>query len=115
MNYPWEIAYLDLDATQLVLKLTYGSHRCLPMIIFDIAHLHNWKLGDRIAITMGEMSPWRQVQKDAGVSMDEEDYTLFNQRTGGRAPVRKNDFECEDAFAWLRELVAKGLVDCPRK
>ena len=78
------------------------------MIVFDIAHFYDWRLGDRIAVDPGEMSPLREVQKKTGVPISEEDYTLFNERTGGRAVIRKNDYECEDAFAWLRELENKA-------
>jgi hypothetical protein len=59
---------------------------------------------------VGPMNPIRDVQKKFGVRMSEEDYTLTNERTGGTAVIRKNDYECEDAFAWLKELQEKGLV-----
>ncbi len=103
MVYKWEIYYLDLDNLQLVLRLTYGSRHLIPMIIFDTAHFHDWRLGDRIAVDTGEMTPMRELQKKMGLPMSEEDYTLFNERTGGKAIIRKIDCECEDAFAWLKE------------
>lgn len=110
MNFEWEIAYIDLDALQLVLRLTHGSKRTIPMIIFDTGHMHDWRVGDRIDANPGSMSPYREIQKTMGMRMSEEDYILTNQRTGGKAVIRKNDYECEDAHAWLAELEDRGLV-----
>ena len=110
MDYEWEIAYIDLDALQLVLRLTHGSKRLIPMIIFDTGQMYGWKLGDRIDVTMTGMSPHREMQKTMGLPMSEEDYVLTNQRTGGRAVIRKNDYECENAWTWLKELQSKGLA-----
>jgi hypothetical protein len=110
MNFEWEIDYLNLDDLQLVLRLTYGSKRTIPMIIFDTGQMQSWKVGDRIDSNPGPMSKHREIQKQMGVTMSEEDYILTNQRTGGQAVIRKNDYECEDAHAWLAELKKKGLV-----
>jgi hypothetical protein len=63
------------------------------MIIFDTAHYYGWKTGDHVAIDPGPMSPSREIEKNMGMQMSEEDYTLFNQRTGGKAISRKNDWE----------------------
>ena len=104
---------MDLDNLQLVLRLSYGSRHPIPMIIFDTAHFHDWRKGDRIAVDTGEMSPSREMQKKMGLPMSEEDYTLFNERTGGKAIIRKNDYECEDAFAWLKGLESKDLIAPP--
>ena len=83
------------------------------MIIFDTAHLHDWKLCDSIAMDVGSLSPQREMEKMAGLRMSEDDYTLHNQRTGGKPLIRKNDYECEDAFAWLKQLEAQGLISPP--
>jgi hypothetical protein len=115
MNYEWEIVYINLDADQLVLKLTYGSRHCIAMHIFDRAYLHDWKVGDLIAVDPGDLSMGREIQKQMGMRMSEDDYTLYNQRTGGKAPIRKNDWEVEPTTVWVSELIAKGLVDCPKK
>jgi hypothetical protein len=111
MDFEWEIAYINLDELQLVLRLRYGSKHTIPMIIFDTGQMHDWRVGDPVDADPGPMSPYRQIQKDMGKRMSEEDYILTNQRTGGTAVIRKNDYECEDAFAWMNELKAKGLVD----
>jgi hypothetical protein len=113
MDYEWEIAYIDLDADQLVLKLTHGTRRCMAMHIFDRAQMHDWRKGDLVYSDLGAMNPSREVQQSAGVPMNEEDYTLTNKRTGGKALSRKNDWEVEKASDWLKELITKGLVDCP--
>jgi len=110
MDYEWEIVYINLDDLQLVLRLSCGTRRLIPMVIFDTAHFHDWKLGDHIAVDGGDMSGNRDVQKQLGMSVSEDDYTLFNKRTRGKAIVRKNDYECENAFAWLKELKDKGLI-----
>jgi hypothetical protein len=80
------------------------------MIIFDTGQMHDWKVGDGIDADLGAMNPFRQMQKNHGIPMDEEDYILTNERTGGTAVIRKNDYECEDAHAWLKDLHTKGLV-----
>jgi hypothetical protein len=113
MNYEWEIVYIDPDADQLVLKLMHGTRRCIAMHVFDRAYLHDWKKGDLIAIDHGDLSMDREIQKTMGMPMSEDDYTMYNQRTGGKAVSRKNDWEVEKTSVWLKELVAKGLVDCP--
>jgi hypothetical protein len=113
MDYEWAIVYIDLNVDQLVMKLTHGSHRCIAMHIFDQAHLHDWKVGDLVAIDPGSLSRDREIEKQMGMRMSEDDYTLYNQRTGGKAPSRKNDWEIENTSVWLKELIAKGLVDCP--
>lgn len=113
MNYEWEIAYIDLDADQLVLKLTHGSRRCMAMHIFERAHMHDWRKDDRVASNPGDLSPGRAIQEQMGVSMPEDNYTLYNQRTGGKGLSRKNDWKVEKASDWLKELVDKGLADCP--
>ncbi|MGO8986283.1 MAG: hypothetical protein ACLQFM_15985 [Terriglobales bacterium] len=112
MHFHWELVYFDLDALQMVLKLTHGTRRCLAMHVFDTAHLHDWKVGDLIAIDPGNLSREREIEKQMGVQMSEDDYTLYNQRTGGKAPIRKNDWEVEGTTVWLNELIAKGLVNC---
>jgi hypothetical protein len=112
MNYEWEIIYIDLDADQLVLKLTWGSRHCTAMHIFDRAYLHDWKVGDLVAIDHGDLSNARQQQKESGVPLSEDDYTMYNQRTRGNAVSRKNDWEVEKTAVWLKELVDKGLVNC---
>jgi hypothetical protein len=113
MKYDWEIAYIDLDADQLVLKLTYGSRRCMAMHIFERAHMHDWRKGDLVASDPGDLSVGRVIQEEMGVQMREDDYTLYNQRTGGKGLSRKEDWKVEKADDWVKELVAKGLVDCP--
>jgi hypothetical protein len=113
MNYEWEIIYIDLDADQLVLKLTHGGRRCAAMHILDRAYLHDWAVGDLVAIDSGDLSSRRETEKIAGMQISEDDYTMYNQRTGGKAVSRKNDWEVEKTSGWLKELVAKGLVDCP--
>jgi len=110
MDFEWEIAYINLDELQLVLRLTNGTKRTIPMIIFDTGQMHDWKVGDRIDSDPGAMSPYRQIQKDMGMKVNEEDYILTNQRTKGTALIRKNDYECEDAFAWMKELQDKRLI-----
>jgi hypothetical protein len=110
MKFKWQIAYIDLDALQLVLRLRFGSKHTIPMIIFDTGQIHDWKVGDCVDVNPGPMSPIRQLQKNHGVPMDEEDYILTNERTGGTAMIRKNDYECEDAQAWLKDLHRRGLV-----
>ncbi|HXB99510.1 MAG TPA: hypothetical protein VNU74_03875 [Terriglobales bacterium] len=111
-EYEWEIIYLDLDADQLVMKLTYGTRRCIAMHIFDRAYLHDWKVGDRVAVDAGDLSLSREIEKNMGMKMSEDDYALYNQRTSGKALSRKNDWEVEKTSVWLKELIEKGLVDC---
>jgi hypothetical protein len=113
MNYEWEIIYIDLNADQLVLKLTHGSRRCTAMHIFDRAYLHDWAVGDLVAIHPGDLGMTREIEKTMGMQMSEDDYTMYNRRTGGKAVSRKNDWEVEKTSVWLKELRAKGLVDCP--
>jgi hypothetical protein len=113
MNYEWEIVYIDLDADQLVLKLTHGDRRLAAMHIFDRAYLHDWRVGDLIAIDPGDLSRGREIEKQMGMPLSEDDYKLYNQRTSGKAVSRKNDWEVEKTSVWLKELVAKGLVSCP--
>jgi hypothetical protein len=110
MNYEWEIAYINLDDLQLVLRLASGSRRLTPMHIFDTGEMQGWQVGDRIAVNVGAMSPMRAAEKKMGQPLSEEDYTLTNQRTGQKAIIRKNDYEVEDAWKWLEELRAKKLV-----
>jgi hypothetical protein len=112
MNYEWEILYINLDADQLVMKLTHGGRRCIAMHIFDRAQLHNWKAGDLVAIDPGDLSRTREIEKEVGMRMSEDDYTMYNRRTSGKALSRKNDWEVEKTSDWLKELIAKGLVDC---
>jgi hypothetical protein len=110
MNFEREIHYINLDDLQLVLRLTHGSKHTIPMIIFDTGQMQGWRVGDRIDSNPGAMSMHREIQKKMGMKMSEEDYILTNQRTGGQAVIRKNDYECEDAHAWLAELKKKGLA-----
>lgn len=110
MKFEWEIDYIDLDALQLVLRLDHGSKHAIPMIIFDRGQMESWRVGDKIGVDPGAMSRGREIQKAIGMKMSEEDYTLTNQRTGGKAVIRKNDYEHEDAHAWLAELRKSGLV-----
>ena len=93
-DYEWEIESIDLDGCECHLRLRSPSNpRRIRMHIFDTAHYYGWKVGDRVAIDPGPMSIHREIQKDMGTPLDEEDYTLFNQRTGGKAVSRKNDWE----------------------
>jgi len=39
-----------------------------------------------------------------GRKINDEDYILTNQRTRGTAVIRKNDYEREDAFVWMKGL-----------
>jgi len=112
MEFHWELVYFDLDALQMVLKLRHGTRRCLARHIFDTAHLDDWKVGDLIAIDPERLSMEREIEKQMGMPMSEDDYTLYNQRTGGKAPIRKNEWEVEGTTGWLNELIAKGLVNC---
>lgn len=101
----WEVVYIDLDALQLVLRHRVGDGRLMPMIIFDTADYHNWKVGDRVDVNPGPMSPVREIQKQMGMTMSEEDYTIKNLRTGASVQIRKNDYEVENAFDWLHQLI----------
>src|SRR5262249_11056132 len=101
---------MDLDALRLVLRLTYGSKHNIPVIIFDRGQMETWQIGDRIDMNPGAMSRAREIEKAMGMRMSEEDYTLTNQRTGGTAVSRKNDYEYENAHAWLKELEDRGLI-----
>ncbi len=76
MNYEREIAYINLDDLQLVLRLTSGSKSLTPMHIFDTGEMEGWQVGDRIAVDVGAMSFGREIQKRMGVRLSEEDYTL---------------------------------------
>jgi len=49
--------------------------------------------GGHVAIDPGPMSRSREIEKSMGIPLSEEDYTLFNKRTGGKAISRKNDWE----------------------
>src|SRR6202030_3260786 len=104
MNYEWEIIYINLDADQLVVKLAHGSRGCMAMHIFDRAQMHDWKVGDLVAIDPGDLSMGREIEKQMEMRMSEDDYTLYNQRTGGKALSRKNDWEVEKTSVWLKEL-----------
>jgi hypothetical protein len=53
------------------------------------------------------MSRYRQIQKNMGRKINDEDYILTNQRTRGTAVIRKNDYEREDAFVWMKGLKNK--------
>jgi hypothetical protein len=110
MKFEWEIAYIDLNELQLVLRSPKG--RCSPMIPFDTAEFHDWQVGDKIAVDHGDISNARQRQKTMGVSLSEDNYLLYNERKGGKAVVRKNDYEVENAFDWLKTLVTDGKVCC---
>jgi hypothetical protein len=112
MKSKWEIAYIGLDADQLVLKLAHGTRRCIALHIFDRAQMHDWQVGDLIAMDPGDLGMGREIEKQTGMPLSEDDYTLHNQRTGGKAVSRKNDWEVEKPPDWLGELIAKGLVDC---
>jgi hypothetical protein len=95
-DYEWEIARIDLDALECELRLLSPHNpRTMCMCIFDTAHYHDWKVGDHIAVDPGPMSRAREIEKAMGTRMSEEDYTLFNKRTCGRAISRKNDWEVE--------------------
>ncbi len=94
MEYEWEIVRIDLDALECELRLLSPTNpRTIRMFIFDTAHYHGWKIGDHVKIDPGAMSRDREVEKAEGARLSEEDYTLFNQRTGGKAISRKNDWE----------------------
>jgi DNA invertase Pin-like site-specific DNA recombinase len=58
-NYEWEIAYINLEDLQLVLRLASGSRRLTPMHIFDTGEMEGWQVSDRIAVNVGAMSPMR--------------------------------------------------------
>ncbi|HTR24757.1 MAG TPA: hypothetical protein VMI10_12300 [Terriglobales bacterium] len=77
------------------LRLASRHTQTIHIITFDIADYHNWKKGDRVAINpnIGPISRLREIQAAAGIDTEEEDYTLVNQRTGGRAISRKKDWE----------------------
>lgn len=107
MKYEWEIVYLDDE--KLALRINHGTRRLIPMIIFDSADMFEWKKGDLIAI---ESKPdgHREIEKATGISLSEDDYILHNQRTQGKATIRKNDYEHEDAWKWLRELQERNVV-----
>ena len=92
-----------------VRRLTHGTRRLIPMIVFDSAELVGWQVGDLIS-TAGEIHPHREMQQKMGLPMSEDDYILTNERTGTTANVRKNDFEVEDAHGWLAQLVRDGKV-----
>jgi hypothetical protein len=93
-DYEWEIERIDLDELEVDLRLLSPTNpRTIHLIPFDIADYHDWKVGDHVAIDAGPMSPNREIQKSMGMRMSEEDYTLFNKRTGGKAISRKNDWE----------------------
>jgi hypothetical protein len=82
----------------------------IPVFIFDREQMETWEIGDRIDMNPGAMSRAREIEKSMGMRISEEDYTLTNQRTGGTAVSRKNDYEYENAHAWLKELEDQGLV-----
>ena len=93
-DYEWEIERIDLDGLECHLRLLHSVNpRIIRIIIFDTAHFYGWKEGDHVAIDPGRMSQTREIQKTMGMRMSEEDYTLFNKRTGGQAISRKNDWE----------------------
>lgn len=110
VTFDWEIAYIDLDESRLVLRLTQTSWWLIPMIIFDACQMQGWAKGDTIASDPGPLSSVRDMQRKMGLPMSEEDYTLTNKRTRGSALIRKDDYECEDALVWLKGLQANGLV-----
>jgi hypothetical protein len=92
-DYEWEIVSIDLDGLECRLRLLSPMNpRPLRMFIFDTAHFYGWKKGDHIAVHPGAMSQSREIEKTMGMRMSEEDYTLFNKRTGGKAISRKNDW-----------------------
>ena len=94
MDYEWEIVRIDLDALECELRLLSPINpRTIRMFVFDTAHYHDWKIGDHVAIDPGPMSRSREIEKSMGIPLSEEDYTLFNKRTGGKAISRKNDWE----------------------
>jgi len=94
MQYEWEIVGIDLDAPECHLRLLSQTNpRTIRMFIFDTADYHDWKVGDRIAIDNGPMDRTREIEKAMGMRLSEEDYTLYNERTGGKAISRKNDWE----------------------
>ena len=93
MGYDWKVAYWDDE--KLVLRQVRDK-RLAPMIVFEFAHMHGWKVGDSIDTT-GEPHPHREMQKKMEMPLIEDDYILTNQRTGVKANTRKNDFEIEDA------------------
>lgn len=96
MNYQWEIVSIDLDALECHLRLLPPSNpRTIRMWVFDTADYHNWRVGDHVAIDPGPMDRGREIEKAMGMPLSEEDYTLFNERTGGKAVSRKNDWEVE--------------------
>lgn len=93
-DYEWEIERINLDALELDLRLLSPHPRTIRIIIFDTAHYHDWKIGDHVAIYVGfgPKTQLRRIQENMGIPLAEEDYTLFNQRTGGKAISRKNDW-----------------------
>jgi hypothetical protein len=87
-DYEWEIERIDLDALEVDLRLLSPINpRTIHMITFDIADYHDWNIGDHVAIDPGPMSQTREIEKAMGMRMSEEDYTLFNKRTGESVPI----------------------------
>jgi len=106
MTYDWEVAYVDDE--KLVLRHARDKHFA-PMIVCDSAQMYGWKVGDPIRVD-GALHPRRELQKQMGLPLSEDDYILHNQHTETRANIRKNDFEHEDAWEWLKELQDEGKV-----
>jgi hypothetical protein len=62
MNCDWEIGYLD-DEKLVLRHLRTG--RLSPMIVFDSAEMHGWKVGDVICVE-GAQHGHRVVQQQMG-------------------------------------------------
>jgi hypothetical protein len=108
-KFEWEIEYVDLDACQMVLRLDHGARRRIPIQIFDTGELFGWELGDLIAME-GAPCPHREMEKAMGTPLSEDNYTLTNQKTGKTATVRFNDYEVDDAWAWLKDLETRRIL-----
>jgi hypothetical protein len=67
-------------------------------VLFDVEHAGENRKKNSCQYAMMEMP------------LSEDDYILTNQRTGTKANIRKNDFEIEAAWKWLRELQTAGKV-----
>ena len=108
MEYEWQVAYIDNG--KLALRLTHGSRRLIPMIISESASTDGWRVGDLISVE-GERDEHREIQKAMGLPLSNDDvYRLHHKNSGGVAISRKNDYEREDAHAWLADLVERGSL-----
>lgn len=106
MQYEWEVAYIDNG--KIALRLNHGSRRLIPMIISESASTDGWKVGDLIAIEGGR-DEHREIQKAMGLPLSNDVYKLHHKNSGAIAISRKNDYEHEDAHAWLEAVKRGGL------